>query len=59
MKGVTVGGARVSLLHANWIINDKRHASAADVKSLIAQCQTKVKQQFEIDLRPEIVVWDE
>lgn len=57
MKGATVGGARVSLLHANWIINDKRQATAADVRTLIAQCQSKAKQQFDVELVPELVIW--
>lgn len=57
MKGVAIGGARVSLLHANWIINDKRQARAADVRALIAECQSKAKEKFDIHLRPEVVVW--
>ncbi|MBN8548102.1 MAG: UDP-N-acetylmuramate dehydrogenase [Deltaproteobacteria bacterium] len=58
MKGVAVGGARVSLLHANWIINDKRQASAADVRELIRQCQRKALEVCATELIPEVVQWE-
>ncbi len=52
-KGLTVGGAQVSLKHGNFIINTGE-ATAADVLALIGQVQKKVKEAFGIDLQQEI-----
>ncbi|MCB0333408.1 MAG: UDP-N-acetylmuramate dehydrogenase [Bdellovibrionales bacterium] len=57
LKGHSIGGAQVSELHANWIINPRRDATSQNVKDLIALCQNKVQDQFGIDLDPEIVRW--
>jgi UDP-N-acetylmuramate dehydrogenase len=56
-KEAVVGGAQVSQLHANWIVNQLRTASAKDVQELIAKCQLLVKNAFGIALHPEIVMW--
>jgi UDP-N-acetylmuramate dehydrogenase len=53
LKGFSVGGAAVSTLHANFIIN-QNSASAKDVLDLIALVQAKVKEQCEVDLEKEI-----
>lgn len=57
LKGRQIGGAKVSELHANWIINEQRQASAEDVLALIKTCQESVKSQFGLELRPEVVCW--
>lgn len=57
VKGLSVGGAQVSELHANWIVNSGRQAKAKDVQDLIAQCQERVFKQFQLQLIPEIVIW--
>jgi UDP-N-acetylmuramate dehydrogenase len=52
-KGKTVGGARVSDRHANFIINEGR-ATAADVQELIRQIQQKVFEDSGARLEPEV-----
>jgi UDP-N-acetylmuramate dehydrogenase len=54
LKGARVGGARVSPLHANFIVNDD-HATAADVRALIDRCRERVASEFGVTLREEIV----
>ena len=57
LKGARVGGAAVSLKHANYIIND-RFASAADVVKLMGLVKHAVRKRFGIVLKPEIQLWD-
>jgi UDP-N-acetylmuramate dehydrogenase len=52
-KGMRRGGAVVSPVHANFIVNDGG-ATAADVAGLIAQVRTIVKDTHGVELRPEI-----
>ncbi len=52
-KGLQVGGAQVSPVHANFIVNNG-HATAADVLELIKVIQEKVQSDSNIDLEPEI-----
>jgi UDP-N-acetylenolpyruvoylglucosamine reductase len=52
-----VGGASVSSLHANWIVNEEKRATAADVRELVSRCQEKVLQEQKIMLQPELVIW--
>ena len=54
LKGAALGGARVSPTHGNFIVNDGR-ATAADIKRLIEQCRTAVRERFGVELREEIV----
>ncbi len=54
LKGVAMGGARVSPVHANFIVNEG-HASAADIRKLIQLCQDEVAARFGVRLREEIV----
>lgn len=55
MKGVSVGGAVVSKLHANYI-NNMGSATAEDVIKLINKIQKKVKEKFNKNLELEIKV---
>ncbi len=57
LKGSVVGGAKVSELHGNWIVNPLRTALAADVEALIKLCQERVQQASGIKLEAEIVRW--
>ena len=57
LKGKVAGGAKISELHANWILNEKRTACHADVMTLISICQERVQEKFGVTLKPEIVVW--
>ena len=52
-KGRSVGGARVSEVHANFIVN-AGGATAADVVALAALAQSEVKDRYNIDLRWEV-----
>jgi UDP-N-acetylmuramate dehydrogenase len=53
LKGESVGGARVSELHANFIINEGA-ASAADIKTLIEKVAKAVNEGFGITLETEV-----
>jgi UDP-N-acetylmuramate dehydrogenase len=52
-KGKSVGGARVSDRHANFIINEN-HATAADVRELMRQIQATVQEKSGVALEPEV-----
>jgi UDP-N-acetylenolpyruvoylglucosamine reductase len=54
LKGHAVGGARISDKHANFIVNQGAHASAADIESLIAQVRATVQAETGVDLEPEV-----
>lgn len=54
LKGARVGGASVSVKHANFIVNDGR-GSAADVRRLAELIRSTVAQRFGIELAPEVV----
>lgn len=54
LKGASVGGARVSPVHANFIVNEGS-ATAADVRALMERCRRAVKERFDIELRNEVV----
>jgi len=55
LKGFRIGGARVSIKHANFIVN-KGGASAEDVIRLIKHIQTVVEEKSGIKLEQEIVI---
>ncbi len=59
LKGLTKGGAEVSKVHANFIIN-KNNASAKDIHDLILFLKDAVKEHYGIDLRveQEFVNWE-
>ncbi len=52
-KGRRIGGAKVSEIHANFIINDG-HARTADVRELIRLVKQGVKERFGIELAEEV-----
>jgi len=54
LKGQSIGGARVSPTHGNFIVNDGT-ATAADIKRLIDRCRHEVRERFGVELREEIV----
>ncbi|MGI6591197.1 MAG: UDP-N-acetylmuramate dehydrogenase [Eggerthellaceae bacterium] len=53
LKGTSVGGAQISTVHANFIVN-KGGASALDVLKLMHLAQDKVKEAYGIELQPEV-----
>jgi len=54
MKGAVLGGARVSPVHGNFIVNEGT-ATASDIRGLIDRCRAAVREQFGVTLREEIV----
>ena len=59
LKGFSIGGAKVSEKHANFIINYD-HATSDDIKSLIDYVREKVKQEYQVELKveQEFVNWE-
>jgi UDP-N-acetylmuramate dehydrogenase len=55
LKGKYLGGACVSVKHANFIINE-RGATAADIEYLIAEVSATVEQQTGVRLIPEVCI---
>lgn len=53
LKGFSIGGAKVSLNHANFIINDG--ATPEEVYSLISVIKSKVYNHFSILLEEEVI----
>ena len=56
LKGLRIGGAEVSDIHANFIIN-RGEATAADVISLINELRNKVYQKTGYVLEPEVILF--
>lgn len=56
LSGKRCGGARISELHANFIVNEG-DASAADVLELIAAARDAVERQSGVRLEEEVRVW--
>jgi UDP-N-acetylmuramate dehydrogenase len=53
MKGFRVGDAQISHIHANIVVN-LGHATAREVRELIATAQKRVQERFGHELEPEI-----
>ena len=54
LKGLAIGGARVSPMHGNFIVNEG-NATARDIHQLITRCRDGVRARFGVELREEIV----
>jgi UDP-N-acetylmuramate dehydrogenase len=57
MKGLTCGGARVSTVHANFLVNTGS-ATAADLFELANKVREGVRKKFGIELEEEVMVID-
>jgi UDP-N-acetylmuramate dehydrogenase len=60
LKGLQIGGARISTKHANFFIN-LGDASASDVLRLVKAVRHQVAERFEVDLELEVELfgdWD-
>ena len=55
LKDAACGGARISSVHANFIVNDGK-ATGSDVLELIKMVKRKAKEQRGIDLELEVIV---
>jgi len=54
LKGYAIGGARVSERHANFIVNPRGHAKAADIEALIGFVHETVRAKTGVDLEQEV-----
>ncbi len=54
LKGYAIGGARVSEMHANFIVNPRGQGRAADIEALIEHVRATVRAQTGVDLEPEV-----
>lgn len=53
LKGTRIGGAEVSTLHANFIVNTGA-ATAMDIDRLISFVQARVRERHALSLHPEV-----
>lgn len=53
LRGLTVGGAQVSEKHAGFVIN-RGNATCRDILALMEQVKERVREQFGIELEPEV-----
>ena len=54
LKGHAIGGAQVSEKHANFIVNPRGHAKAADIEALIAHVRRVVADTTGVELETEV-----
>ncbi len=54
LKGLTIGGARVSEMHSNFIVNPDGRATAGEIEMLIGQVQALVGEKFGVELQREV-----
>jgi UDP-N-acetylmuramate dehydrogenase len=54
LKGFTIGGAQVSVKHANFIVNPGGVARAADIEQLIVHVRAVVAERTGVALEPEV-----
>ena len=52
-RGLSVGGARLSPKHANFVEN-MGEATTADVIALMAEGRRRVRERFGVELEPEV-----
>ncbi len=57
LKGLAVGGARISEIHGNFIINEGG-ATADDVLKLIAEIKETAKRERGVALETEVEIWE-
>ena len=53
LKGESVGGARISEIHGNFIVNEGG-ATAEDVISLMKKVKRRVRDHQGVELEPEV-----
>lgn len=56
LKGTRVGGAEVSKIHANFVVN-MGGATSSDVIELIRRVRASVRERKAIDLEPEVILY--
>jgi UDP-N-acetylmuramate dehydrogenase len=58
LKGLRIGGAEISNVHANFIVNPQRTATVADVTALVRRIRRTAWLQREIVMELEVETWD-
>ncbi len=58
LKGTRIGGALISTVHANFIVNPERAASAADVCALIRLVRERAWRERGVVLCMEVEAWN-
>jgi UDP-N-acetylmuramate--L-alanine ligase/UDP-N-acetylenolpyruvoylglucosamine reductase len=56
LKGASVGGAEVSRVHANFVVN-RGEATSADVLELVRRVRSAVRKAKGVDLEPEVLLY--
>jgi UDP-N-acetylmuramate dehydrogenase len=56
LKGTRLGGAVISELHGNFIVN-RYGATAADVLGLMDMIRERVFKTYQVELEEEVIVW--
>lgn len=54
LRGMQIGGAQVSEKHCGFIIN-RGGATSADIRQLMEEVQRRVREQFGVELEPEVI----
>lgn len=54
LKGKKIGGAVISEMHSNFILNYSGRARSSDVRKLIELAKRKVEEKFKVKLKEEI-----
>lgn len=54
LRGFQIGDARVSDKHCGFVVN-MGHATAADVRGVINEVESRVRASFQVDLEPEVI----
>jgi len=54
LRGFSVGDAQVSEKHCGFVIN-KGNATAKDIRTLMEEVSARVKEQFGVELEPEVI----
>lgn len=58
LRGLSVGGAKVSEKHAGFIVNFN-HATPEDIKTLMEEVRRQVKEKSGVELELEQILWGE
>ena len=56
LRGLSIGGAKVSEKHAGFIINFN-HATPEDIKNLMDEVKRQVRQKSGVELELEQILW--
>ena len=58
LKGLRIGGAEISQVHANFIVNPQRTATVAEVTALVRRIRRTAWTQRQIVMELEVETWN-